>query len=439
MGGVMNVEKRLKDKPVVVIVGGGYGGAALAKLLDNEVNVLLVERKTMFYHNVGALRASVEGDATRILIPYTNLLKHGHVIQGEVTTIDPANNRLMLNNHPSPVPYDYLVLATGTSYCFPMKVAAADAVEVAKLIQGFAADLRRAQSVLIVGGGPVGCELAGEIRHVYPEKPITLLHSRPDLIPGNTPPTFKADIRKRLEGLGVTVCTNDRLVIPDAARLTPALAAPHNPGDEEPAVGLRYLVGGGPYAGQSGKTFDADIVIFATGGQTNSNAYERVASIPQTPEKQIVVDEYLRVKGQPKIFALGDCADIEAKLAYLAIEQAKAVAVNVLAAVQGKDLKPYKKTSRTLRLVNLGPAEGCGVMGNITIGKTITLLIKGKDLFTSKMRSELGVKAPTTDVHQATEVDFARLASRLNISEVEARQLVHNSTPIKHGPDATHI
>eukprot|EP00667_Euglena_gracilis_P008631 EG_transcript_8750 len=437
MGGLMNVEKRLKDKPVVVIVGGGYAGVALAKLLDNEVNVLLVERKSMFYHNIGALRASVEGDATRILIPYTNLLKYGHVIQGEVTTVDPAKNTLMLNNHPSPVPYDYLVLATGTSYCFPMKVAAADAAEVAKRIEGFAADLRRAQSVLIVGGGPVGCELAGEIRHVYPEKPITLLHSGPDLIPGNTPPTFKAEVRKRLEGLKVTVCTNERLVIPDAARLTPAAAA--HPDDEEPAVGLRYLIGGGPYASRDGKQYPADIVIFATGAQTNSNVYERVAGIPQTAEKRIVVDEYLRVKGQPKIFALGDCADIETKLGYLAGIQAKAAAANVLAAIEGKDLKPYKKASGAMMMVPLGPAEGCGVMGGMAIGKTITGLIKGKDLFTSKQRSALGVKAPTTDVQQAPEVDLARLASRLNISEVEARQLVHNSTPIHHGPDATHI
>lgn len=55
--------------------------------------------------------------------------------------------------------------------------------------------------------------------------------------PGPTPPTFKAEVRKRLEGLKVTVCTNERLVIPDAARLTPAAAA--HPDDEEPAVGLR--------------------------------------------------------------------------------------------------------------------------------------------------------------------------------------------------------
>eukprot|EP00667_Euglena_gracilis_P024738 EG_transcript_28622 len=219
MGGQTSVEQRLKNKPVVVIVGGGYAGCTLAKLLDDEVNVLLVERKTMFYHNVGALRASVEGDATRILIPYTNLLKYGHVIQGEVTAISPTQGTLLLHNHPAPVPYDYLVLATGTSYCFPMKVAAADAAEVAKRIEGFAADLRRAQNVLIVGGGPVGCELAGEIRYVHPEKPITLLQSGPELIPGNTPASFKAEVRRRLEGQRVTVCTNERLLIPDAARL----------------------------------------------------------------------------------------------------------------------------------------------------------------------------------------------------------------------------
>lgn len=39
------------------------------------------------------------------------------------------------------------------------------------------------------------------------------------------------------------------------------------------------------------------------------------------------------------IFALGDCADIETRLAYLAGVQAKAVANNILADIAGKDMR----------------------------------------------------------------------------------------------------
>lgn len=438
MGAHSSVEKRLVDKPVVIVIGGGYAGVAVAQLLDEQVNVLLVERKTMFYHNVGALRASVEGDATQILIPYTNALKFGHVIQSEVTNIDTQNRTIQLHGHNQPVPFDYLVIATGTSYCFPMKVAVTDATEIASLIQKFSKDCKEAKNILIVGGGPVGCEIAGEIRHLYSDKSITLVHSGPELIPGPTVAAFKADVKKRLEGMRVTVLLADRLTIPDEARVEPL-----NPGAaadaEVPGPGLRYLSGKRTFTTSSGKKLEADLVVFATGALTNSNAYDDADGIPVNGEKRILVDEFLRVKGQERVFALGDCADIEAKLAFLAGNQAKVVASNILAHIAGKGPKPYKKMQQVVMLLPLGPNEGCSAFGGIVIGKTITRAVKGKTLFVDKYRTQLGVKESSTNVSETTEVDLTRLASRLRLSEAEAKELVDHAQPIKYGPDATHV
>ena len=69
----------------VVIVGGGYAGVTLAGELDGACDVVLVERKDRFYHNVGAMRAYADASLfPRLLIPYDRLLRRGRVVFEEV-------------------------------------------------------------------------------------------------------------------------------------------------------------------------------------------------------------------------------------------------------------------------------------------------------------------------------------------------------------------
>ena len=48
-------------RPTVAVIGGGYGGFNAAKALDEFVDVLLVEPRDAFVHNVAALRALQDG------------------------------------------------------------------------------------------------------------------------------------------------------------------------------------------------------------------------------------------------------------------------------------------------------------------------------------------------------------------------------------------
>jgi flavin-dependent dehydrogenase len=78
------------NHPAVVVVGGGYGGVAVAKALDETASVVLVEPKDAFIHNVAALRALVDPSwLSRIFLPYDGLLTNGRIVRDRVTPSPP--------------------------------------------------------------------------------------------------------------------------------------------------------------------------------------------------------------------------------------------------------------------------------------------------------------------------------------------------------------
>ena len=76
--------------------------------------------------------------------------------------------------------------------------------------------VKQSNSVVIVGGGAVGIELAGEIRDSYPSKRITLVHSKPELISGLSDPVitnrkFVGNALAILEAMNVEVMLEERV------------------------------------------------------------------------------------------------------------------------------------------------------------------------------------------------------------------------------------
>lgn len=93
------------------------------------------------------------------------------------------------------IPFDSLIIATvrpfssrlfhlslttlrlqGSTYAFPARPATGvhSEVEVAATLKAFQADIASASSLLVVGGGATGIELAGEVAAQYPGKAITV-------------------------------------------------------------------------------------------------------------------------------------------------------------------------------------------------------------------------------------------------------------------------
>src|SRR6266571_4796531 len=103
-----------ETRPTVVVIGGGYGGVGVAKALDADVDVVLVEPKDAFVHNIGALRALVEpAFLPKIFLPYDHLLGRGHVERDRAVAVGP--HRVVVESGKE-FPADYIVLATGSTY-----------------------------------------------------------------------------------------------------------------------------------------------------------------------------------------------------------------------------------------------------------------------------------------------------------------------------------
>jgi NADH dehydrogenase FAD-containing subunit len=69
-------------------------------------------------------------------------------------------------------------------------------------LRSYQQQVKKASKIVIVGGGAVGVQMATDLKEVYPEKDVTLIHSRDRLMPLYHPKMDKI-IRDRFEELGV--------------------------------------------------------------------------------------------------------------------------------------------------------------------------------------------------------------------------------------------
>lgn len=110
-------------EPRIIIVGGGFGGLAAARALRKaSARVLLIDKTN--HHVFQPLLYQV---ATSVLAPENIAAPIRHVLrkqanttvlQGTVTGVDVANKLCFVDGAPHPLPYDYLVLATGARHSY---------------------------------------------------------------------------------------------------------------------------------------------------------------------------------------------------------------------------------------------------------------------------------------------------------------------------------
>lgn len=345
----------------VAVIGGGYGGIAAAKALDDVADVVLVEPRDTFVHNVAALRGLVDPEWTeKLFLPYDRLLQRGRVLRDRAVHVDSAAVTLSSGEQ---IAADYLVLATGSAYPFPAKVGIDDdtAAAKAKIRTAYEA-LVHADSVLLLGAGPVGLELAGEIAAAWPDKNVTVVDPGPDIISGAFPDEFRAELRHQLDAMGVD------LVLGTSLREEPGSA----PGVAETFTATTH----------AGHEIKADIWFRCYGVAPASGYLTGELSAARRPTGFVDVTAHLRLPGQERVFAIGDITAIpEAKMAKAAEKHAEVVAANIRTLIQGgTELVTYEPAPPGISLP-LGPAGGASYAQQVgMLGAETTSQLKGADL-----------------------------------------------------------
>ncbi|XP_036683716.1 ferroptosis suppressor protein 1 isoform X5 [Balaenoptera musculus] len=204
----------------VVIVGGGFGGIAAASQLQAlNIPFVLVDMKDSFHHNVAALRASVEsGFAKKTFISYSVTFKE-NFRQGLVVEIDLKNQTVLLEDGEA-LSFAYLILATGSTGLFPGKFNQVSNQQMAiQAYEDMVTQVQSSQSIVVVGGGSAGVEMAAEIKTEYPEKEVTLIHSQMALADKELLPCVRQEVKEILLRKGVQLLLSDQLASDGALKV----------------------------------------------------------------------------------------------------------------------------------------------------------------------------------------------------------------------------
>ena len=305
-------------KPVVVIIGAGFGGLAAARgLRDADVDVIVVDRANHHTFQPLLYQVATAGlSAPQIASPIRHILrrqKNARVLLGEAVAIDTAARRVLLAD--GEIGFDYLIVATGLTHSYfgnsawaqhaPGLKTLDDALEIRRRIliaferaerEPDAAKRAAWLTFVVIGGGPTGVELAGtlaeiarhtltdEFRAIDPAQAQVLLLEGGSRILNTYPETLSAKAARQLERLGVEVRV-------DA----------HVNGVDDAGVSVDA-------SGQQSQRIHARTVLWAAGVQATPLAQ----SLPGPRDRmgRLLVTPTLQLSNSDSIFVIGDLASI---------------------------------------------------------------------------------------------------------------------------------
>ena len=341
------------NNPKIVIIGAGFGGIAIAKAFKNKkVNVLLIDKHN--YHNFQPLMYQVATgglEPDSIAYPVRRIFRKNENItfrMAEVTSLDQKKNQLLTSI--GPVPYDFLVIATGSQNNFfdfePVKdklltlKSIPDALNMRSFIfqnlekalaNTEGEPLEEIMNIAIIGGGPAGIELAGALAEM---KRYVLPKDFPDL-----------DLSKM--SINLYEAESKLLSAMSEQASAKSLEYLQNLGVQ---VHLKTLVKG--YDGSTiiladGTSFLTKTVIWTAG--VKGAPIEGLANENMIRGNRISVDEFNRVLNTTNVFAIGDvAAHMDSKnpkglpmLAPVAQRQGEQLARNILNLINNQPLQPF--------------------------------------------------------------------------------------------------
>eukprot|EP01114_Cavostelium_apophysatum_P014252 TRINITY_DN3648_c0_g3_i1.p1 TRINITY_DN3648_c0_g3~~TRINITY_DN3648_c0_g3_i1.p1 ORF type:complete len:460 (+),score=80.46 TRINITY_DN3648_c0_g3_i1:173-1552(+) len=333
-------KKRLKRR--LVIVGGGYAGTVAAKSLEHDFLVTLIDNKDYFEFTPSKLRMMVEPThAHRMQVKHSSFLSKTLIVMDWVKHITPE---AVITENQS-ISYDYLLICTGSrtpdttfnrSNTDPTHIDLMRNSQVISVrtqhLEDYHLLVDTAQSVLIIGGGTVGVELAGEIIDRFKGKKVTIVQSSKCLMPRSPERAIRYS-QEFFERNDATIIFGDRVESQD----------------------------GRLFRTKNGAVIEADIAFVCTGNIPNTDFMRnKFFGSSLNPQGFVKVNQYLQLEGYNNIFVAGDLTDIpeeEEKLCQTAAAEVKVVVNNLRLAEAG--LPPIRYVpGKCPILISLGKYDG---------------------------------------------------------------------------------
>lgn len=348
-----NIERT--DKKRIVIVGGGLGGLELAfKLVDDDYQVVLVDKNN--YHQFPPLIYQVASgglEPSSISFPFRRIFQGRKDFFFRMAKVESVNTaKKTINTTVGEIEYDYLVLAFGAKTNFfgnkdieattlPMKSVS----EAMKLRNTILRNLELAlteedparkqalMNIVVVGGGASGVEIAGAVAEMkkniiardYPDLDSSQMHiylvNAVDRLLSAMDPVSSKRVERDLKELHVHI-------------RQPQFATEYKDGVLKTSAGLEI---------------PTQTVIWVSGICANTIEGFPAESIGHAG--RFLTDRFCRVKDVEDVYAIGDVSLVEGdeeyplghpQLAQVAMQQAKTVAKNFKAMLKGKELKPFR-------------------------------------------------------------------------------------------------
>ena len=367
----------------VVVIGGGFGGLQAVRALRRApVEITLVDRQN--YHLFQPLAYQVATgslSASEIAAPLRSVFKRQknvRVVLAEAVGVDLAAHTLELGSLPNgderdALSYDTLVVATGSRYSYfghenwreyaPELKSLPGALDIrARILRAFEAaevetdPAKRAAwlTFVVVGAGPTGVEMAGQIaelardalprdfRSADTQQTRVLLVETADRVLGAFVPKLSARAFHSLQTLGVTPLVGHTVVDITAN----SVSVQNGAGDVE--------------------EIPARTAIWAAGVTTTSFARVLAGDAGAETDRagRITVQPDLRLAGHPDVFALGDMVRVGDKVfpgvAPVAMQQGRYVARVIV----GDKTWPFKYKDKG-NLATIGRSRAVAEVGPI--------------------------------------------------------------------------
>ena len=285
-----------------------------------------------------------------MLVPNDNAAPKSNRVKSQAQAVDFASKEVLLNSGEK-LAYDYLVIASGALSKAPVEPPVSGADERA-YYEDVAAKIDASKRVLIVGGGPVGIELAGEIKAKHKSKEISIVtHAEAFCHKMGFSKEVSDQIQSELSKQGIKCIFNHSVDL----------------GQDASAQMLGYAP-----AKDFGELLGAfDLVINATGARPNTAWIDKSKL---TSSGHVKVNEYLQVEGLENVFAIGDCNNVPEPKNFTTcgsktfmegfpLGQADIAAENIKHLAQGNPVSEKYKPNNQYRagLIPIGPSAAVAV------------------------------------------------------------------------------